>query len=460
MSRNEDGESRLFVIRKKGKKPEEITDLQSIEITNLEDSLDREHESFDGQVASTTECEGRRHQNQAAGRNISKATISHSPQQSGQHKCEPDFSFSENANCKDGSFVECPECPDSSFNHFTRNEALTPVNASSHENNENVENFSICNKCLSNRSSEFESCEGSSKKLQNCELNSSKEICICAKSQASNVNTSLDEDYIVNSKSDLQEISDQKQCYNISDLPDEIILKIFSYFTPTELCRYVAPVCVSWLTFARDGTLWEEITEKEFKDVSSDLLVKVITSWCSLLRSVDFKGRSDLTLNDFEAVFRSCPQIETISFAFCPQVNDNVLKLFSQNCSHLKYINLEGCNISDASLMYFFGKPIHGLNLSHCNLISDEGLVFLAKNFRDLSCVNLDGIQWITSASIDVLSSLHADHLVQIVLDGAELTDDSIRILSRCTMTRFAYYYVYYSFQIYDNSLFTRVRSL
>ena len=146
-----------------------------------------------------------------------------------------------------------------------------------------------------------------------------------------------------------------------------------------------------------------------------------------------------MTLNDFEAVFKSCPQIETISFAFCPQVNDNVLKLFSQNCSHLKYVNLEGCNISDASLMYFFGKPIHGLNLSHCNLISDEGLVFLAKNFRDLSCINLDGIQWITSTSIDVLTSLHADHLLQIILDGAELTDDSIRILSRCTMTRFVY---------------------
>lgn len=434
MSGSEEEESRLFVTRKKGKKPEKVADLQSIEIIDLEDNLDREHKSLDEQPACTTGCKSSRPKKNQAERNISIVPVSHNPQQSGKQKSETDSGFVENAYFKDDSFVECPN---SSFDD------LIPVNtssASNHECNENVENFSICNKCLSNRSSEFESPEASSNKLQNDELNSSKEICICAKNQSSNLNTTLDVDYLVNSASDLQEISEQKQCCNISDLPDEIILKVFSYFTPTELCRYIAPVCVSWLTFARDGTLWEEITEKEFKDVSSDLLVKVITSWCSLLRSVDFKGRSEMTISDFEAVFKSCPQIETISFAFCPQVNDNILKLFSQNCSHLRYVNLEGCNVSDASLMYFFGKPIHGVNLSHCNLISDEGLVFLAKNFRDLSCVNLDGIQWITSASIDILTSLHADHLVQIVLDGAELTDDSIRLLSRCTMTRFACY--------------------
>ena len=299
------------------------------------------------------------------------------------------------------------------------------------------EDFTICKTCLSNRNEFDDGANGGMQESFRKNLNASKEICICAMAdipdRTSNAVASSRNKCVIEIESKEKEAINS----NIFDLPDEIMLKIFSYFNPTELCRYVAPVCVTWLAYARDSTLWEEISEKEFKDVSSELLVKVITSWCSLLRILDLKGRTDMTYSDFKAIFESCPQIENLSFAFCDQITDDILKLLPNYCSNLKFINFEGCKVSDSSLIYLFGKPIHGLNLSHCNMISDEGLIFIANNFQKLTVLDIDGVQWISHKSIEVLVSLHGNHLTEFILDGADVFDDSVRILSRCKNIRY-----------------------
>eukprot|EP00795_Rhopilema_esculentum_P000032 gene32-9634_t len=295
------------------------------------------------------------------------------------------------------------------------------------------EEFTICRNCLSNRRNEFAIDDESSKNIDTSSLNSSKEICICSSSWTDVTIRCLD----VKDRDPANEpgifqaqntISNESSCYNISDLPDEIMLRIFSYFSPTELCRYVAPVCVTWLAYARDSTLWEVITEQEFKDVSSELLVKVILSWCSLLRVLDIKGRTDLKKADFEAIFKSCPLIEVISFAFCSQIDDEIVKLMSTYCCNLMFANFEGCQISDASLMYLIGKPIHGLNLSHCNLISDDGLIFIANNFKNITSINVDGIQWISQNSVEILIREQRNNLTEIQLDGDDLMDEVLSI--------------------------------
>jgi hypothetical protein len=45
---------------------------------------------------------------------------------------------------------------------------------------------------------------------------------------------------------------------SINDLPDEIILKILSYFGPEELIFNIAEVCEKWNALSRDVTLWKE----------------------------------------------------------------------------------------------------------------------------------------------------------------------------------------------------------
>jgi len=47
---------------------------------------------------------------------------------------------------------------------------------------------------------------------------------------------------------------------SLNDLPDEILLKILSYFGPEDLCFIIAKVCEKWNILAKDKTLWKSIS--------------------------------------------------------------------------------------------------------------------------------------------------------------------------------------------------------
>ena len=56
---------------------------------------------------------------------------------------------------------------------------------------------------------------------------------------------------------------------SLNDLPDEILLKILSYFGPEDLCFIIAKVCERWNILAKDKTLWKTLSYS--CDDSSDI---------------------------------------------------------------------------------------------------------------------------------------------------------------------------------------------
>ena len=56
---------------------------------------------------------------------------------------------------------------------------------------------------------------------------------------------------------------------SLNDLPDEILLKILSYFEPEDLCLNIAKVCQRWNILAEDVVLWKSLSY-EF-DESTDI---------------------------------------------------------------------------------------------------------------------------------------------------------------------------------------------
>jgi len=47
---------------------------------------------------------------------------------------------------------------------------------------------------------------------------------------------------------------------SINDVPDEILLKIFSYFEPEELWFIITKVCKRWDVLAKDVVLWRTLS--------------------------------------------------------------------------------------------------------------------------------------------------------------------------------------------------------
>ena len=66
---------------------------------------------------------------------------------------------------------------------------------------------------------------------------------------------------------------------SINDLPDEILLKILSYFGLEELCLNIAKVCERWKFLAKDMILWKKVSYHcdHHSDISSIDQVRYIT---------------------------------------------------------------------------------------------------------------------------------------------------------------------------------------
>jgi len=46
---------------------------------------------------------------------------------------------------------------------------------------------------------------------------------------------------------------------SLNDFPDEILLRILSYFGPEDLCLIIAKVCERWNALAKDVLLWKTL---------------------------------------------------------------------------------------------------------------------------------------------------------------------------------------------------------
>ena len=219
-------------------------------------------------------------------------------------------------------------------------------------------------------------------------------------------------------------------------LPNEIITKILSYLTLRELCHFVSPICKQWHIYAMNPLLWQRLPFEEIYNVSPENLVTLIQSKCTLLKELNLKCQSELSLYECQIIAQSCPMLETLSLAFCTQVNKEIIKSFVAYCPKLQNLNIEGCKVYDDSLFLLQNIPLKRLNVSHCTHLSDEGLVFIGKHCPHIRDINFDGVQWITDDAIATLVNSCYNHLCNIWLDGADLCDDSIRILARCRNLR------------------------
>ena len=219
-------------------------------------------------------------------------------------------------------------------------------------------------------------------------------------------------------------------------LPDEIIAKILSYLTLKELCRVVAPVCKQWLMHARNPLLWQRLSYEEMYNVDPDDVVRLIQSNCPLLKELSLKCQCELTLYECQVIAQACPLLKTLSLAFCTQVKKLIIKTFVRYCPKLQELNIEGCDINDDVLFLLEDIPLRKLNVSHCTHVSDNGLVFVAKKCPHLQDINFDGVQWISDDAVVTLVDNCCDQLCNIWLDGANLSDDSIRLLARCKQLR------------------------
>ncbi|EDO49740.1 predicted protein [Nematostella vectensis] len=225
---------------------------------------------------------------------------------------------------------------------------------------------------------------------------------------------------------------------NVFDLlPEEVILEILSYIPLKQLYTSIPFVSKQWYANAKNPLLWQKLTFEETKHLTLGCFMSIIESRCPLLKELSLKCRSDLCSLDFLTMAKSSPLLQKLSLAFCSQGNiRTALQSFTEFCPQLHSISLEGCDINHDCIHTLKNLCLKYLNVSHCTKLVDESLIDLSKQHPGLVSINFDGVQWITDNAVQVMVANCWSSLKYLWLDGANLSDDGIRLISRCPKLR------------------------
>ncbi|XP_002740142.1 F-box/LRR-repeat protein 5-like [Saccoglossus kowalevskii] len=204
-------------------------------------------------------------------------------------------------------------------------------------------------------------------------------------------------------------------------IPPEIILKIFGFLGPKDLCR-CAMVCHSWSKLALSGKLWQclhpvrwikgswyfglienesnEDTEKQLDSSSSTEDLYVTIDDDADFDESEESDASDTSILSYKAmcIRKEARSLTEISKYLIPVVGWNVHTLVLSNsyaitngvvykmiisCPNLQHLNLSETNVSDVAFKGLgrngAGGQLKYLDLSGCLKITDTTLVRLAK---------------------------------------------------------------------------------
>ncbi|XP_049956770.1 F-box/LRR-repeat protein 7-like isoform X2 [Schistocerca serialis cubense] len=153
---------------------------------------------------------------------------------------------------------------------------------------------------------------------------------------------------------------------NIHDLPDEIILDVFSFFSFNELIDILQNVCVRWKRLAHDPVLW---CDKEY-------IVRGRAqngrSCCGVTCSECAHCRCEKTDREVLRTAGMMPQLWTLTMMRGTRAR--ILRKICRNCPNLTTLQLHGCQKMNYSLLkYIFEKcpKIEKLIIAN-NLLADR----------------------------------------------------------------------------------------
>lgn len=228
----------------------------------------------------------------------------------------------------------------------------------------------------------------------------------------------------------------------ISSLPIEILLKIFSFLDKSVLITCVANVCTQWNQLAWDPQLWQSLTIN-----GTQLSLVGVCSFIDkspLIRKLQIFERGDAgyILNHFLKT-ENYRKIEYLTLKQCHDYLDGHLLIqMVQKCPKLKYINLKDTQ--------FFGKEIYkelgilnnlkclnlGLNYSF-KIFDLEILTNFCQHLEELSILSTSLYDSSDSQSINKIFQSSCEKLsprIKVLkLNAYGLDNLSIKVIGNCT---------------------------
>ncbi|KAL9094007.1 MAG: hypothetical protein Q9165_003677 [Trypethelium subeluteriae] len=216
------------------------------------------------------------------------------------------------------------------------------------------------------------------------------------------------------------------------DLPAEIRMQILGYLEPMEVVRCSA-VSKGWHHMCFDGQLWSNLdTSKYYRRIPADALVNIIKSAGPFVKDLNLRGCVQLREQwTTDGLSEACRNLENFSLEGC-RVDRTTIHCFLLQNSRLVHINLSGLSGATNSAMKIISQHcprLEYLNISWCNNVDTRGIRRIVEgchNLRDLRAGEIRG--W---NNIDLMREMFKRNTLErlVLMHCDSLTDDAMSTL-------------------------------
>jgi len=244
-----------------------------------------------------------------------------------------------------------------------------------------------------------------------------------------NVKVMIENDIVI------EDLEQDQNLLKLNELPDEIILRIYSYLTTSEILNTMALVCNQFHRISKDPSVIKEIYFRPNLDTTQQIYITDAIMRSRELRTLTLRGRSDAEYL-VSTVMKSCHKLETLKIIHCPKLSDDcIASLVESKLAHsLKNLNLECTPLSThwGTSQVIKLRNLTKLNLFNLRLFDSEHLRALAFNCEHLESLNLEEVTHLSEDSVITLIQQRQETLKCLYLDGESLTDETFRHLFLC----------------------------
>lgn len=236
---------------------------------------------------------------------------------------------------------------------------------------------------------------------------------------------------------------------SLNDLPDDILLRLFSFLPNMDLCR-ASGVCRKWQTLCWDPLLWENIEIVNYQD--SDIN-KILRNLLSKL-AISTEGRFSLTVHSVKLngcelladkglgfIAKYCIDLEELHIANCCCLTSKGLQDVLQNCHNLQFLDASGISCinsicspkANGFALGDYGSflQLRHLDMSDCMAFDDLGLRLVGLSCGLLENLYLRRCGRISDIGVKHIAS-HCPHLRELSLSGcAKVRDYSLREIAK-----------------------------
>ncbi|KAM6146287.1 LOW QUALITY PROTEIN: F-box and leucine-rich repeat protein 13 [Phoenicopterus ruber ruber] len=253
--------------------------------------------------------------------------------------------------------------------------------------------------------------------------------------------------------------------YKTSHLPEKALLQIFHYVSLVDLAR-CAQVSQTWMLLTQNSSLWSDINFSSVKHkVQDQIVVNILQKWRPYVLRLNLRGCYSLHWPSFKSI-SECKNLQDLNLSECQGLNDESMRLISEGCRALLYLNLSYTGITNGTLRLLPSFPnLQYLSLAHCRKFTDKGLLYLGSGkgchkliYLDLSgCIQIsvDGfrniangcsrIQHLLINKMPTLTDRCIQALVEkcqqimcVFLDSPHLSDTTFKALAECKLSKSA----------------------